>query len=205
MRRYFGVACCLLGGSLLLGAALTVVRQKQMEAEAEARSKSLLPLVEQAVFDIVDIPLNSSVESTAILPKATAETMPVLSVNGVDCVGLLSFPTLSLTLPVLADCTEALLETAPCRQFGSIGSKDLVIAGHNYRRHFKGLRDLEIGDTVHFTDMSGTVFHFTVAKTEVLLPDAVDAMLAGDWPLSLYTCTSGGEKRLTVRCTWKEE
>ena len=36
---------------------------------------------------------------------------------------------------------------------------------------------------------------------EQILPD-VEGMLSGDWPLSLYTCTFGGQSRLTVRCDY---
>jgi len=39
-----------------------------------------------------------------------------------------------------------------------------------------------------------------VAAREVLLPTAVEEMTAGEWDLTLFTCTLGGRSRVTVRC-----
>ena len=37
-------------------------------------------------------------------------------------------------------------------------------------------------------------------ELETLDADAVDYMSAGDWDLTLFTCTYGGQSRVTIRC-----
>ena len=56
-----------------------------------------------------------------------------------------------------------------------------------------------------FTDVDGNVFEYMVAETEKLRPEETAEMLSGDWDLSLFTCTYGGQMRLTVRCIRRAE
>ncbi|MGN0969549.1 MAG: sortase, partial [Evtepia sp.] len=53
---------------------------------------------------------------------------------------------------------------------------------------------------VLFTDADGNQFRYTVAQVETLAKTAVEEMAAGDWDLTLFTCTLGGQTRVTVRC-----
>ena len=48
--------------------------------------------------------------------------------------------------------------------------------------------------------MAGIVFHYEVAAVEVLKSTAVEEMKAGDWDLTLFTCTYGGKSRCALRC-----
>lgn len=80
----------------------------------------------------------------------------------------------------------------------------LVILGHNYPAHFKELKSLHLGDAVQFTDADGNVFSYTVSDFEQLRPDQVTDMISGDWDLTLFTCTVGGQLRLAVRCVREE-
>ena len=76
----------------------------------------------------------------------------------------------------------------------------MVIAGHNYSGHFGTLKNLAPGDALSFTDIDGNVFSYTVVELETLPPYAVEEMTSGDWDLTLFTCTVGGQSRLAVRC-----
>ena len=80
----------------------------------------------------------------------------------------------------------------------------MTIAAHNYARHFGRLTALRPGDAVTFTDLDGNVFRYAVAETETLQPTDIQEMTAGDWPLTLFTCTKGGQYRVTVRCEKSE-
>ena len=51
-----------------------------------------------------------------------------------------------------------------------------------------------------FTDVDGNIFRYTVADLEQLEGTDVKEMEAGDWDLTLFTCTLGGQYRVTVRC-----
>ena len=99
-----------------------------------------------------------------------------------------------------ADWSYALLDLAPCRYAGSAYLDDLVILGHNYRGFFRDLSQLQPGDTVFFTDTDGNRFSYAVSDFEQLRPSQTEDMLAGDWDLTLFTCTPGAQNRLAVRC-----
>lgn len=126
--------------------------------------------------------------------------MPVVTIDGYDYIGYVSVPVLDLTLPVMAQWDYTRLRIAPCRQFGAVGTKDLVIAGHNYTEHFGGLHTLSPGDPVQFTDMNGRTYRYRVENVATISPYDVDVVQSGLWDLVLYTCTYGGQQRVCVGC-----
>ena len=77
---------------------------------------------------------------------------------------------------------------------------NLIIAGHNYRGHFGSLNQLTLGDMVQLTDAAGNVFSYAVSKIEELPGSALKEMEAGEWDLTLFTCTMSRISRITVRC-----
>ena len=129
-----------------------------------------------------------------------AMEMPTIEIDGHDYIGTLEIQTSQLSLPVMSDWSYPKLKIAPCRYAGTAYQSGFVIAGHNYRRHFGPLSRLSAGDQVTFTDVGGNVFYYQVAEVQVLNPTAIEEMVSDDWDLSLFTCTLGGQTRLTVRC-----
>ena len=75
-----------------------------------------------------------------------------------------------------------------------------MIMAHNYRTHFGKIRRMKAGDLVTFTDMDGATHEYQVVALEVLGGTAVEEMTSGEYDLTLFTCTYGGENRVTVRC-----
>ena len=51
-----------------------------------------------------------------------------------------------------------------------------------------------------FTDFDGNVFVYKVREIETIKGTDIEGMLNGEWALSLFTCTIGGQMRITVRC-----
>ena len=51
-----------------------------------------------------------------------------------------------------------------------------------------------------FTDANGNRFYYRVSDVEVLNPTAIEDMTESGCPLTLFTCTVGGQTRFTVRC-----
>lgn len=130
--------------------------------------------------------------------------MPTVGVEGNEYIGTLEIPSLGLSLPVMSQWSYPRLRIAPCRYRGTAYRGNLVIAAHNYRAHFGRLGELPAGVRVSFTDVDGNVFSYEVAETQVLAPTDIREMEAGDWALTLFTCTLGGQSRVTVRCDWAE-
>ena len=184
MRRKLGVVCMALGVVLLAGALAFVLHNRQEDARADQAAAEVLPQVKAAVGTV----------------EPSGELMPEQEVDGYGYVGYLSIPALGLELPVMEEWDYDRLKIAPCRYSGSTATDDLVICAHNYSRHFGQLSALTAGDSVSFADMNGHVWQYQVAEVAELPPDAVEEMTAGNFDLTLFTCTYGGASRVTVRC-----
>lgn len=61
------------------------------------------------------------------------------------------------------------------------------------------------GSEVRLTDLEGTQHAYRVTALETLAADAVLPMLSGDWDLTFFTCTFGGQSRIAVRCRVGDE
>ena len=132
---------------------------------------------------------------------AAAPTNAAADADGSSCIGVLELPSLNLSLPVQRDWSYPALRRSPCRYTGSAADSDLIIAGHNYNTHFGRLKELCVGDAVRFTEVDGKRHSYTVSAIETIEPFDQQGMHGGDWDLTLFTCTLGGQHRVTVRCT----
>lgn len=126
--------------------------------------------------------------------------LPEKEYDGRIYVGVITIPALNVELPVLKQWSRPGAKVAPCRYEGTPYLDDLVICAHNYNSHFGRLNTLKTGDLVYFTDMDGNRFTYAVGNFEILQPDQVEQMCSGEWDLTLFTCTIGGQTRFTVRC-----
>lgn len=145
-----------------------------------------------------------------VTPRPAAEYAPVedeteeaaepVELDGRYYLGVITFPTLELQLPVQDQWSYANLRVSPCRMAGSPAGGDLVILAHNYQTHFGPLDRLEIGDEVSVTLLDGRTYVYSVNALEVVEPTAVESVTSGEWPLTLFTCTLSGRTRLVVRC-----
>lgn len=187
-------------GLLLMIAALLLTAYNIWdERRAGESSEELLKHMEEQMVkdnedseEIPDYILNPDME------------MPVVEVNGYFYVGKVDIPALGVSLPVMDSWSYQKLRIAPCRYEGSVYKGNMIIAGHNYRSHFGYLKNLSIGDQVVFTDVRGNRFLYQVSDMEVLEPSNIDGMRAGDWDLTLFTCTYGGQTRMTIRCVMEK-
>lgn len=195
MRKKMGVLCVALGALLILAAAgLAVYNHIEAEHAAEAADDTLV----QIKGAIGQPDTDKQPENTE--PLEQSDEMPVVEIDGYGYIGYLSIPTLELELPVMSEWDYTRLKIAPCRYFGSTKTDDLVICGHNYTRHFGTLKNLQPGDQVFFTDMDGVTVAYEVKEVETLRPTQISEMTESGYDLSLYTCTYGGQARVTVRC-----
>lgn len=200
MRNKAGIVFIALGAVLILSALLLLLYNRHEADLAGKEAEILLSDVEAAIGGQTSSggPTDPT-EETETEPTLPPE-LPVVHLNGYDYVGYVEIPALELKLPVMATWDYDLLQVAPCRQFGSSRTDDLVIAAHNYVTHFGYLKKLIPGDTVVFTDMDGIVNTYAVEKTETLDPTSVDAVKNSGCDLVLYTCTIGGKTRVCVFC-----
>lgn len=175
-------------GAVLLIAALSLLLYNRAEDEtAGSAADDILPSVVAAIEEPED-------------REEDGTSMTVAEINGYGYIGYLSIPVLGLELPVMSEWDYTRLKIAPCRYFGSTKTDNLVICGHNYTRHFGKLKNLQEGDLVFFTDMDGVTTAYEVKEVETLQPTQISEMIESGYDLTLYTCTYGGQSRVTVRC-----
>ena len=201
MPKKTGIAIVAVGAVLILSALLLFLHNRQEDVQAGQEAESLLENVEAVIeMKTIKVPVISTQPDAA--PSATPldPQMPVVELDGYEYVGYVEIPALELKLPVMSEWDYNRLKIAPCRQFGSSRTDDLVIAAHNYQNHFGRLKDLQTGNAVIFTDMEGVINTYSIEKIETLNPSEVDAVQNSGYDLVLYTCTKGGKTRVTVFC-----
>ena len=205
MRKKLGVLFMLLGLVLVLGSLLLIVKNQQEDQLAQKFSSDVLPLLRNQIAKsqetaptetTPELPPNIPVEYLA--PEDLTMTEEVI--NGYAYIGYLTVPDLGLELPVMSDWSYRQMQYSPCRYAGTVRGEDLVIMAHNYSGHFGRLSRLSIGAQVQFVDMDGTVWDYEVVAIDVLPAEAVEEMTAGEYDLSLFTCSTNRTYRVTVRC-----
>lgn len=181
----------MLTGLLLIAAALLLQGYNLWD---QARADRL------AAEQLRELKLAMAGRDTENLPFDPDMEMPTVVIDGYEYIGTLEIPCIDIALPVMSQWSYPRLKAAPCRYAGSLYRGDMIIAAHNYKRHFGLLKTVPPGETVIFTDVDGRVFSYAVADIEILPGTAVAEMESGEWDLTLFTCTKGGRTRITLRC-----
>lgn len=188
-------------GLLLIAAALALAAYNVIDAQRAARSAAqALEALSQTTAVSAAEPEEASADNAPAYLADPEMPMPTVSFDGNDYIGRVDVPSLGLSLPVISEWSYPRLKIAPCRYTGSAYLDNLIIAAHNYSSHFGNLNRLNTGDTVTFTDVDGNQFTYAVSLIEDLPGTAIEEMQAGEWDLTLFTCTLGGRSRVTVRC-----
>lgn len=196
MKRNLRAVTLITFGLLLIltAAGLFAVYQQEAETAGENAQQLLAALTdeiqqnqEQALYD------------TAVQERSTGQMLQT-TLQGYDLVGVIRVPSAGVELPVLDGWSYDLLKLSPCRYSGSVEGQDLILLGHNYKKHFAPLKQVVAGDRVEFQDVSGAVHRYTVSATQVLKATQLDELTGTDHALTLFTCTTGGQSRFVVRC-----
>lgn len=195
MRRKFGISCMIFGVLLIVAALSLMIHNYCADKQASQSAADIIPKLKLSVTESEEDKNDSSEKN-----MNDSYEMKIVELDGYDYVGYLTIPALDLELPVMAECDYDRLNISPCRYYGSVETDDMVIAAHNFTRHFGGLTHLKTGDLIIFTDIDGNVYNYKVGSTENLAPTATAEMIQSDWDLTLYTCTYSGASRITIRC-----
>ncbi len=187
VRRRVATVFIIIGVVLLVGALGLFLYNRYEAQQANDAANEVLAQIE---------------DQTPLYTYPEDGIMPTITIDGYEYIGTLEIPRFGLELPVQNEWSYEGFHIAPGRYSGSVWTNDLVIAAHNYERHFGNLQNLDRGDTVIFTDVLDNVFTYEVAEVSILQPTAVEEMISSNYPLTLFTCTYGGQTRVTVRCNY---
>lgn len=192
MKNKMGNLFIFLGAVMVLGALCLFLWNLWEDRQAGKTVEEILP----QLAEIIQERVSGGGDNVDLSDSETVVELP----DGYEYMGYLSLPSLGLELPVMSDLSYSQLKIAPCRYSGAVETDDLVIAAHNYSRHFGSIKDLSLEDTVYFTDVNGNIYIYEVRQIDLLSSASVEEMTSGDYALTLFTCTYDGQSRVTVRC-----
>ncbi|MDY6324900.1 MAG: sortase [Catonella sp.] len=200
MKRKRGSLLIIIG-TLLIACALCLTlynyyRENRAYAGADEAESEMAGLIPDRVNPVVTFDVGTIEDTSG--SAVTIDESTVL-INGIKYLGIIELPTANIKLPVCADFSYENMAVSPCRWQGTVAENDIVICGHNYRRHFGRLDNLGIGDTATFTDADGYKYNYKVVGYEIINGTDVEGMLSGDWDMTLFTCTMDGRSRITIR------
>ena len=194
--------------TIILCGLFFAVRNDREEQAADLCSRSIISemkVIEEAKEKdrIITVP---TAAPTMAYPEVTARPlfldapmieMPceTIETENVSVIGMLDIPAIGKSFPIGSDCTYENLKKCPCRYYGSVYQGNLVIAGHSYSTVFGPLWALDEGCECSFTDMDGNTFRYILSGKEDVDAEDPEAMISGDWDLTLFTCARGGGKK----------
>ncbi len=183
---------CLIGGGLLIAAALILVvyahfstnRYAAQCAEYVSIVQKMLPTPQSAV------------------PEGRLDnTMPVMAVDGEDIAALLEFPSHDATLPVADRWGDP--NTCPRRFDGSVYDDSLIIGGTDRRGQMDFVKEIAVGDTLYVTDMTGNRYAYTVTDIEIARHADKETLQKSDTALTVFIKNSTAFEYFILRCGTK--
>ena len=101
---------------------------------------------------------------SAVPEERRDNEMSVLSVDGIDFIGLIEFPRYESALPVCSDWGKT--SKYPCRFDGSIYDGTMQIGATTQKGQYDFYRELSVGDVVSYIDVEGNQYSFTVTSLQ---------------------------------------
>ncbi len=201
-----------MGTALLLSALFLVIHNVLEDRNSGEQAVKILNELKDEIQEytepVTTMPIAENYDLFAEYEEPTAPEMETVEIDGNVYIGYISIPAIDIELPVLQNWSYPNLKIAPCRYVGNIYENDLIICAHNYTTHFGKIGNLHTDDEIILTDVSGKEWHYSVVNIEQLPGTAVEDIKFGnadDWDLTLFTCTLGGQSRVTVRAVRIEE
>lgn len=185
--------------ALLLAAALWLYNdiEETIAAEYSERASQAI-LYHIKTIPNINNPFIGGNPLTDDNPPEEINSEAVFYINEKAYIGILSIPRLELDLPVAGEWNYEELKNTPCRYSGSIADNNMVIAAHNYKKHFANIRRLKRSDLILFTDVNGVEITYRVAGVKTVQPSAVEEVTDSGFDLTLFTCTYDRSARVVV-------
>lgn len=121
-------------------------------------------------------------------------------------IGIINIPSINVNYPILSTYTDELLKISPCKFHGPNPNEvgNLCIAGHNYKnsKFFSKVPNLQLGDTIEITDLSGRMLTYTVYDKFIVNPDELactSQLTDGKKEITLITCTNDNKQRHIIK------
>ncbi|MBR0131370.1 MAG: sortase [Firmicutes bacterium] len=206
MRKNIGNALMAVGLILIFAAVGLLYHNRMESSRAGQASLTIRNELAEAINEGNAVAAEPLVEEVANVIPSEYLPMEVAKIDDSRYLGILELPSLELSLPVRENWDYDSLKRSPCRYSGSYKNGDFVILAHNYDKHFGPLRRVASGADVVFITVTGERYKYIVSNVEIVEPTDIDYMIdaGADWDMTLFTCTTGGQARVAVRCVRTE-
>lgn len=135
---------------------------------------------------------------SAVPEERRDNTMPVLSLDQTDFIGLLEMPMYHSVLPVCAAWNKP--SKYPCRLSGSVYDGTLQIGATSQRGQFDFYRDISVGDSLFFTDVEGNRYPYSVIDIRYEKHANQEALQRTDAALTLFIKNIYGFDYIILSC-----
>ena len=121
-------------------------------------------------------------------------------------IGTVNISSIGVYYPILSTTSTELLKIAPCKFWGPNPNEvgNLCIVGHNYKndKFFSKVPNLENGDMIDITDLSGRTITYLVYDKYIVDPEDVACTSQetnGRKEITLITCTNDNAQRYVIK------
>ena len=128
--------------------------------------------------------------------------MPVLQMEGTDFSAIVRVPAFGITLPVADDWAGGSISAYPRRFWGSAYDDSLILGGSSRQGQFAFCGQMDLGDAIVVTDMTGTEFSYEVAGIDRCKKADMEILAEDGYGLTLFTRESATGKYIVVRCVF---
>lgn len=118
----------------------------------------------------------------------------------------LSIPSLDIEYPILSLTSDTLLKISLTKYWGSNPNEvgNMVVLGHNYQtdKFFSKLPNIQIGEIIKITDLSGKTLEYEVYQTDIIDPydtSCTSQKTNGNTEITLITCYKNDENRFIAK------
>ena len=177
------------------------------EPEVEIIEEEVTVVILNAIPEEEEIVAETQTIQTEVVVEVPQEQRSV-SNDGTEyySIGVINIPSINVNYPILSTYSDSLLKIAPCKFHGPNPNQvgNLCIAGHNYRnsKFFSKVPNLENGDIIEITDLSGNTVTYAVYDKFIVNPDQLECtsqLTGGRREITLITCTDDNKQRHIIK------
>ena len=172
---------------LFIAAAAGFIFLKWREENSAMRGEELAARIETALPEKI----------AGVAEQRTDNDMPVMELDGTDFVGMLELADRHYKQPVAAQWDSSLFAYRPARFTGSVYDGSIIIGGD-----FDFAGEIDAGELLTFTDMTGRVFGYTVVRISHAQSADSQTLASKGGALTLFTKKDGAY--LIVACEFAE-
>lgn len=180
-----------LGIILILGAvSLTVFQSVGQKKTAENNRR-----IVQNLYTLMPV------VHTGVQDDRVDMNMPMLEIGGENFVGIIEIPLYEKQLPVCGIWNRHKVSSFPCRYYGNLYDRSLIIGGSDAAGQFDFMKTISIGDSVFLTDMMGGRYFYKVEWIDKTSDISVENLVSDTADMILFARNSYSLDYTVIQCS----